>query len=157
MVPNTSLGNRQMLYSRVAYFIVSEIEYNKYIALVFTAWALTMLVVGLVLFALSHELSLRFSINLWYTGAYTLFARKFLFVSQIAVRTSVEVFHAGYNSCYKLLDKGIFEVLLPYGVTSILSSSVRKMKLIHSSILYHYAGLLCLALIMLLMFLSNSV
>src|SRR5690606_19452352 len=51
-----------------------------------------------------------------------------------------------YNITFKILDRGIFEILGPVGISSSISSSLSKLRLFHSGLLYHYSLLFLFSL-----------
>jgi len=45
----------------------------------------------------------------------------------------------GYNISFKTLDKGTFEILGPYGISTSIQEWVKQLKKLQSGFLYHYA------------------
>jgi NADH-ubiquinone oxidoreductase chain 5 len=62
-----------------------------------------------------------------------------------------------YNITFKIIDRGIIEILGPVGISSTISSSLSKLFLFHSGHLYHYSLIFLFSLFFLLLAIPNSV
>jgi len=73
-----------------------------------------------------------------YYQIYTFFNQKWYF-DQIYNRFIVtNALKIGYHITFKLLDKGIIEILGPYGIAGIIQNWVLKTKNLQSGFIYHY-------------------
>lgn len=135
-------------YTQNTYFLVSEVEFDKYIHFVFSAWTISMLFFSIIIFGGQKGILLRSSIDVWFAGLNVFFARKFLFFSQVVLKNCVEVLRVGYLFSYKLLDKGLYEVVFAYGVVSVITDVLGRLKLLHRGSLYQYAGTLWLVILL---------
>ena len=59
-------------------------------------------------------------------------------------------FHFGYSISYKIIDRGIFEVLGPHGIASFLSKISTSVYKIQTGYIYHYTFLFLIGIIVLL-------
>jgi hypothetical protein len=130
------------IHAQSTYFLSSAIEYDRYLHFVFVAWTLSMLLFSLMVFGWRNGVPLRFGVDVRFSGINVLLARKFLFLPQIIVKNCVEVPKVGYQFSYKLLDKGVFEIVFAYGIVSVTSDVLRKSKLLHRGSIYHHGGIL---------------
>lgn len=62
-----------------------------------------------------------------------------------------------YNITFKIIDRGIIEILGPVGISSTISSSLSKLFHFHSGHLYHYSLIFLFSLFFLLLAIPNSV
>lgn len=138
-------------FAQSAYFMSCDIEYDKYIHFIFSAWTISMLIFSIMLFGWHQGILLRYSVDVWYAGMNVFFVRKFLFFAQIVIRNCAEILKWGYYFSYKLLDKGLFEVVLAYGIVYVISDLLRQLRFLHRGLLYHYAGIFWLGLILISM------
>jgi len=91
------------------------------------------------------------------TGAFTFFSRKWLFdVWQIQLaQTALQV---GYHGTYKGLDRGVFEVFGPHGISTVLWGLTTGTLKLQTGHIYHYGlvrlmgaiGIVCIPLFMVL-------
>jgi NADH-ubiquinone oxidoreductase chain 5 len=95
-----------------------------------------------------------FSYNL--RSIYTFLNRKWMF-DRVQNELVVSRFMwFGYNVSYKLLDKGIVEVLGPKGLSQLATSSSKGLRTLQSGYIFHYAFWLLLAMTFLVAFVSST-
>lgn len=58
----------------------------------------------------------------------------------------------GYNVSFKTLDRGLIEVIGPYGLTNTISEFVKRFTRLQSGYVYHYAFIILISLIFLIFF-----
>ena len=63
----------------------------------------------------------------------------------------------GYNVSFKSIDKGVLEILGPFGITAGVQKLVAQTREVQSGLIYHYAFVMLLGLTFLLTFLSLDV
>jgi len=83
---------------------------------------------------------------------YTFFNKRWLFdkvYNDFFVKTALSF---GYQVSFKTLDKGIIEILGPYGIALTFQSLSQQMKKIQSGFIYHYAFIMLLGLTLLIAF-----
>jgi len=78
---------------------------------------------------------------------YMFFNQKWYFDKLINEYIALPVFKFGYNITYKLLDKGIIETFGPYGIAKQLTKNAIFLNKFQSGLLYHYAGLVLIFVI----------
>jgi NADH-ubiquinone oxidoreductase chain 5 len=87
---------------------------------------------------------------------YSFFNQKWYF-DQIYNRFCVQpLLKIGYHTTFKLLDKGIIEILGPYGIASIIRFTVDRARNIQSGLIYHYTFIMVSGLILLLLAASQK-
>ena len=59
-----------------------------------------------------------------------------------------------YNVSFKMFDRGIIEVLGPYGIVTTLRSFTKKISDFQTGYIYHYAFILLIGITLLLTFLG---
>lgn len=85
---------------------------------------------------------------------YTFFARCWNF-DNLYNRFIVQKFiHFGYHTSFRLLDAGWIAYLGPYGLARVMSTAAKKLSLLQTGFVYHYAFIILVALstLMLLLF-----
>lgn len=56
----------------------------------------------------------------------------------------------GYNNSFKLLDKGLIEIIGPYGLEKLMKNLTNKMRLLQTGYLYHYAFIFLIGIVSIL-------
>jgi NADH-ubiquinone oxidoreductase chain 5 len=80
-----------------------------------------------------------FKINL--ASIYIFFNQKWFFDKLANQWLSVPLLTFGYNIAFSLLDKGIIEILGPYGISSFVTRLLNLNRYTQTGYLYHYSGL----------------
>jgi len=87
---------------------------------------------------------------------YSFFNQKWYF-DQLYNRFCVQpLLKIGYHTTFKLLDKGIIEILGPYGIASIIRYTVDRARYLQSGLIYHYTFIMVSGLILLLLVISQK-
>ena len=71
-------------------------------------------------------------------GLYTFLNRKWFFDKVYNEFVSQEVLSIGYNTTYKLVDRGLFEFLGPLGITRTVWENGRLFTGMQTGFVYHY-------------------
>ena len=82
--------------------------------------------------------------NIYYI--YTFFIKKWYFdniYNKFIVNT---FFFIGYHISFKLLDRGLFELIGPLGITRLISNLIKKISNLQSGLIYHYIFTMILGL-----------
>jgi NADH-ubiquinone oxidoreductase chain 5 len=58
-----------------------------------------------------------------------------------------KLLYVGYNYSFKLIDRGLLELVGPYGITNLISLISLKISKLQTGYLYHYAFLFFLGLV----------
>jgi proton-translocating NADH-quinone oxidoreductase chain L len=86
------------------------------------------------------------------TGIYTFLNRKWFFdkiYTEYVIQPSMTI---GYHTTYKLIDRGMIEILGPLGISRTLYNKAVKVSRLQSGLVFSYALMMLLAAIMLLIF-----
>jgi NADH:ubiquinone oxidoreductase subunit 5 (subunit L)/multisubunit Na+/H+ antiporter MnhA subunit len=82
--------------------------------------------------------------NIYYI--YTFFIKKWYF-DNIYNKFVVNIFFfIGYHISFKLLDRGLFELIGPLGITRLISNLIKKVSNLQSGLIYHYIFTMILGL-----------
>lgn len=54
-----------------------------------------------------------------------------------------------YNTIYKYIDKGVLELVGPFGIVNCIRQLMLPQHILQTGLIYHYSGLLCIMLIVL--------
>jgi NADH-ubiquinone oxidoreductase chain 5 len=79
-------------------------------------------------------------------GFFIFFNSKWL-LDEFANKANYFFLKEGYQSTFKGLDRGYFEIIGPTGISSVVVNLSLKLKRLHSGYLYHYLGLMSLSLV----------
>jgi NADH-ubiquinone oxidoreductase chain 5 len=77
---------------------------------------------------------------------YTFFIKKWYFdniYNKFVVNT---FFYIGYHISFKLLDRGLFELMGPLGIIRLISNLIKKVSNLQSGLIYHYIFIMILGL-----------
>jgi NADH-ubiquinone oxidoreductase chain 5 len=77
---------------------------------------------------------------------YTFFIKKWYFdniYNKFIVNT---FFYIGYHISFKLLDRGLFELIGPLGLVRLISNLIKKISNLQSGLIYHYIFIMILGL-----------
>ena len=84
--------------------------------------------------------------------AYNFLNKKLFFDKLYQEFISQYVFIFGYSTSYKLVDRGIFEVMGPYGLNYIISKTGSDLQKLQSGYLYHYTFIFLVIISLILIF-----
>jgi len=76
---------------------------------------------------------------------YNFFNKKWFFDKFYNEYLSQLVFDLGYSISYKTIDRGIFEILGPMGLSSIIVRKAKSLQRLQTGYIYHYAFLILVA------------
>lgn len=146
-------GTTQQIHESIK--VLLDVDYSLYVHHIFTVWVLYFIFfcfLILTTFTGSRALYL-LCISPIIAGPMNLFARKYLFYNKFFIyHTTIRIFDYSYATSFKLLDKGLFEILGPYGAINTISKAARRVTKMQTGLLYHNTGILILGAIFLLMF-----
>jgi len=84
----------------------------------------------------------------WFRNLFTMISKKYLFINRLFVVRLVESsFVFSYSVVYKLFDKGVIELVGPFGIVSSIQSVLYSQYKLQSGLVYHYSGFLLIMLI----------
>jgi proton-translocating NADH-quinone oxidoreductase chain L len=87
--------------------------------------------------------------NKWTDSFYTFFNKKYILLNKNIYYPIINLFFRfSYDSMYKLFDKGIIEVLGPFGIVSILNKAIVTNTKMQTGMVYHYFGLMVLSILL---------
>lgn len=135
--------------------VLLDVDYSQYIHHIFTIWVLYFIFFSLIVlttFSGSRALYM-LCIRPFVVGPMHTFVRKYLFYNRLFIyNTSVRILDFSFVTTFKLLDKGLFEILGPYGAIKAISKKAHRVSAMQTGLLYHNTGILILGAIFLLMF-----
>jgi NADH-ubiquinone oxidoreductase chain 5 len=138
---NTSLFQ---LVTHISYFESEFLDFEiKLIPFIFSMGGLLLAIVVYQIFELKLS-SLNFYKKIYYI--YTFFIKKWYFdniYNKFVVNT---FFFIGYHISFKLLDRGLFELIGPLGITRLVSNLTKKVSNLQSGLIYHYIFTMILGL-----------
>lgn len=85
---------------------------------------------------------------------YSLLNQKWYFDQIYNSFIAEKLLYFGYNVSFKMFDRGIIEVLGPYGIVTTLRSFTKKISDFQTGYIYHYAFILLIGITLLLTFLG---
>jgi NADH-ubiquinone oxidoreductase chain 5 len=87
--------------------------------------------------------------NKWTDSFYNFFNKKYILLNKNIYYPIINLFFRfSYDSMYKLFDKGIIEVLGPFGIVSILNKAIVTNTKMQTGMVYHYFGLMVLSILL---------
>ena len=92
-------------------------------------------------------LYLRLSTN-WMNNLFIFLNRKYLFFTKNIIYPLIDTMnYSSLNYTFKLFDKGLIEILGPYGIAKKTSSLIKITSHLQTGLIYHYSGFIILGLI----------
>jgi proton-translocating NADH-quinone oxidoreductase chain L len=92
-----------------------------------------------LLYSFSTRQLYSFKVSLLGRRLYTFLNRKWFFDKVYHEFISQSALSLGYHTTYKAIDRGIIEILGPYGISNSVQSQSKKMAEVQTGYLYHYA------------------
>jgi NADH-ubiquinone oxidoreductase chain 5 len=92
-----------------------------------------------LLYSFSTSQLYSFKVSLLGRRLYTFLNRKWFFDKIYHEFVSQGALSFGYHTTYKAIDRGIIEILGPYGISSSVQVQSKKMAKVQTGYLYHYA------------------
>lgn len=90
--------------------------------------------------------------NLLIEYIYQFLNKKYIFINKNIIYFSIrKTFRLSYSSMYFLFDKGIIEILGPFGLNNFLNSVINKSSNINSGLVYNYIGQIGMGIILFLL------
>jgi NADH-ubiquinone oxidoreductase chain 5 len=132
------------LTTHISYFESEFLDFK--IKLIPFVFSISGLLLGIFIYHLFEKKvsSLNIYIKIYYF--YTFFVKKWYF-DNIYNKFIVNLFfYIGYNISFKLLDRGLFELIGPLGLTRLISSLIYKVSNLQSGLIYHYIFIMILGL-----------
>jgi NADH-ubiquinone oxidoreductase chain 5 len=83
---------------------------------------------------------------------YTFLNKRWLFDKVYNEFIAKNMLAFGYNISFKTLDKGVFEIIGPYGISTSIQAFIKQLRQIQSGFLYHYALIMLLGLTFIISF-----
>jgi hypothetical protein len=79
---------------------------------------------------------------------FTMISKKFIFFNRLFVVPLLRnAFKFSYKVTYKLVDKGIIELLGPSGIVSGIKAVIQSQYRLQTGFIYHYSGIIFIMLI----------
>jgi NADH-ubiquinone oxidoreductase chain 5 len=92
-----------------------------------------------LLYSFSTRQLYSFKVSLLGRRLYTFLNRKWFFDKVYHEFISQSALSFGYHTTYKAIDRGIIEILGPYGISNSVQNQSKKMAEVQTGYLYHYA------------------
>jgi len=137
-------------------FIYFEFAYNfnglfftkDYLALYNTCY---FIILFFIFFSHTDEILFISWFNYYTYSLVTFFNKKYLFINKNIIHYFIDKsYFFAYNSMLKIFDKGIIEILGPYGITKIINSFVNKNNKLQTGFVYHYSGFIIISILIML-------
>jgi NADH-ubiquinone oxidoreductase chain 5 len=88
----------------------------------------------------------------WTDSLYFFFNKKYIILNKNIYYPSINFFFKfSYNSMYKFFDKGIIELIGPYGIVNFLNTLIIRNIKMQTGMIYHYFGLMVLSVLLLIL------
>ena len=87
---------------------------------------------------------------------YTFLNRKWFFDKIYNEFIAQRILYFGYHISYKFLDRGLIEILGPYGLIQLLYSKTLNIKNFQTGYIYHYAFFMLIGIILFILYLISS-
>jgi NADH-ubiquinone oxidoreductase chain 5 len=85
----------------------------------------------------------------WTDSFYTFFNKKYIFLNKNIYYPIIDYFFRfSYNSMYKLFDKGVIEMIGPFGIVNTLNRAIITNNKMQTGMVYHYFGLMVLSILL---------
>jgi NADH-ubiquinone oxidoreductase chain 5 len=95
----------------------------------------------------SFFLYLRLELN-WINNVFFFLNRKYIFFTKNIIFPLTDLMnYSSLNFTFKLFDKGLIELLGPYGISKKLNSLIKVTSQLQTGLIYHYSGFMILGLI----------
>lgn len=135
--------------------IILDVEYSQYIHFVFTIWVCYFIFYCSILFTtfVGARAIYTICIRPWFVGLARFFVRKYIFFNKFFIfNFSINILRFSYLISFQYLDKGLFELVGPYGAIRNVSKMARRVKAMQTGLLYHNTGIVLLGALFLFMF-----
>jgi|SRR5690606_10949031 hypothetical protein len=149
------LLKKMIFFSYINMPIILDVEYSQYIHFIFTIWVCYFIFYCSILFAtfVGARTIYAISIRPWFVGITHFFVRKYVFFNKFFIyNIAIKILNFSYIISFKFLDKGVFELVGPYGIISNISKIARRVKTLQTGLLYHNTGFVLLGVLFLFMF-----
>ena len=105
--------------------------------------------VFLAFFFYSYYLNVLFYLKTTVIGnlIYNFFNRKWLFDKLYVEFIAQNFFIFGYNSTYKIVDRGIIEIFGPKGLSNLVKKKMSLLSMFQTGYIYHYSFLMCIGVL----------
>lgn len=107
---------------------------------------------AIILYTLYSKLLLAVKLNPIGKMTYGFLSKKWYFDKIYNEFVVQKLFDIGYNVTFKILDRGLIEVIGPYGIANTISSFVQRFTRLQSGYVYHYAFIICISLTFLIFY-----
>jgi NADH:ubiquinone oxidoreductase subunit 5 (subunit L)/multisubunit Na+/H+ antiporter MnhA subunit len=77
---------------------------------------------------------------------YTFLNRKWFFDKFYNECINQPIMRMGHHQTYKVLDRGVFEIFGPFGISNLLYKTRQKVVTMQTGLIYHYAFLMLMGL-----------
>ena len=127
------------LFTHPLNLILLEAEFiPHYIKLVPVIFSITGAFSAFILYTWSQDLLYTLKISNVGRITYTFLNRKWFFDKIYTEFIAQPALHHGYHTTYKMIDRGVIELLGPYGISQTLYEKARTLSTFQSGHLYHY-------------------
>jgi len=93
----------------------------------------------------------------WTKQLFIIVSKKYLFINRLVILGGIHaLFPAAYGIFYKLIDKGIVELIGPFGIVSAIQHLLHVQHRVQTGLVYHYAGYILIGIIIVTHFLVDS-
>nr|YP_001315130.1 NADH dehydrogenase subunit 5 [Chlorokybus atmophyticus]ABO15105.1 NADH dehydrogenase subunit 5 [Chlorokybus atmophyticus] len=142
-------------------FLESEFgvpQYVKLLPLVFTLFGATLAYIINYAVGNIYRLLLIYRLKTSLIGRkiYLFLNKRWFFDHILNDRVAEKALYFGYEVSYKILDKGVLEILGPYGISATLRRIVQQVSRLQSGFVYHYAFIMLIGLTLFITFVGLS-
>ena len=128
------------LFTHPSHLVMLEAEFiPAYVKLTPVVFSFAGAISAFMLYRTSSEMLYRWKMNPYGRSIYTFLNKKWFFDRIYNQEINQRVLSFGYHTSYKLLDRGMFELLGPQGLSQTVLSLGKGMSRLQTGYLYHYA------------------